>query len=127
VPTLDRTAWRALVIEAANTAGKAAAAAAASLARSKSISAAKKAWRKAAGDFHRFRFHDLRQQAIAEMAEKGATDATLMALAGHMSRRMMEHYSHVRTAAKREITSQLESGLMGDRPEPREPGSKGVN
>ena len=33
------------------------------------------------------------------MAEAGASDATLMAVAGHMSRRMLEHYSHVRMAA----------------------------
>jgi integrase len=60
-----------------------------------------------------FRFHDLRHQAITELAEAGASDATLMALAGHMSRRMLEHYSHVRMAAKRAALEKLESGLMG--------------
>jgi integrase len=50
---------------------------------------------------HGLRFHDLRHQAITEMAEAGASDATLMAVAGHMPRRMLEHYSHVRMAAKR--------------------------
>jgi hypothetical protein len=29
------------------------------------------------------------------MAEAGVTDATIMAVAGHMDRAMMEHYSHV--------------------------------
>jgi len=47
------------------------------------------------------------------MAEAGATDATMMAVAGHMSRRMLEHYSHVRMAAKRTVLNKLESGLMG--------------
>jgi hypothetical protein len=47
------------------------------------------------------------------MAEAGASDATLMAVAGHMSRRMLEHYSHVRMAAKRTALDKLESGLMG--------------
>jgi hypothetical protein len=47
------------------------------------------------------------------MAEAGASDATLMAVAGHMSRRMLEHYSHVRMAAKRTALEKLESGLMG--------------
>ena len=47
------------------------------------------------------------------MAEAGASDATLMAVAGHMSRRMLEHYSHVRMAAKRSALEKLESGLMG--------------
>jgi len=72
------------------------------------------AWRsltKAAG-FPGFRFHDLRHQAITEMAEAGASDATIMAVAGHIDRAMMEHYSHVRMAAKRDVLSKLESGLM---------------
>jgi hypothetical protein len=47
-----------------------------------------------------------------ELAEGGATDATLQALTGHMSRRMLEHYSHVRVAAKRDAVAKLESGLM---------------
>ena len=42
-----------------------------------------------------FRFHDLRHQAVTELAEGGASDATLQAIAEHMSRQMMEHYSHV--------------------------------
>ena len=71
-------------------------------------------WRsltKAAG-FAGFRFHDLRHQAITEMSEAGASDATIMAVAGHIDRAMMEHYSHVRMAAKRDVLSKLESGLM---------------
>ena len=47
------------------------------------------------------------------MPEAGASDATLIAVAGHMSRRMLEHYSHVRMAAKRTALEKLESGLMG--------------
>jgi integrase-like protein len=58
------------------------------------------------------RFHDLRHRTIAEMAKAGASDATVMAVAGHMSRRMLEHYSHVRMAAKRLALEKLESGLM---------------
>ena len=41
-----------------------------------------------------FRFHDLRHTAITELAEAGAPDATLMAIAGHMSRRMLEQNWH---------------------------------
>jgi hypothetical protein len=51
-------------------------------------------------------------QAITEMAEAGASDATIMAVAGHVDRAMMEHYSHVRMAAKRDVLQKLESGLM---------------
>ena len=60
-----------------------------------------------------FRFHDLRHQAVTELAESGASDVTIMALAGHLSREMMEHYSHVRMAAKRSALEKLECGLMG--------------
>jgi hypothetical protein len=35
-----------------------------------------------------------------------------MALAGHMSREMLEHYSHVRLAAKRAAIDMLAGGLM---------------
>jgi len=75
----------------------------------------RKAWRNltVAADLAGFRFHDLRHTAITELAETGASDATLMALSGHMTRRMIEHYSHVRMAAKREAVDQLSSGLMG--------------
>jgi len=62
--------------------------------------------------FQGFRFHELPHQAISELAEAGAPDATLMALAGHMSRRMLEHYSHVRMAAKRHAVELLTGGLL---------------
>ncbi len=45
------------------------------------------------------------------MAEAGASDATLMAIAGHITREMMEHYSHVRMRAKREAVKALSTGL----------------
>ncbi|HEX2713360.1 MAG TPA: site-specific integrase, partial [Candidatus Acidoferrales bacterium] len=60
------------------------------------------AWRhalKRAG-FH-CRFHDLRVTAITKLAESQASDMTIMAIAGHVSRRMLEHYSRIRTDAKR--------------------------
>jgi integrase len=60
------------------------------------------AWRhalKRAG-FH-CRFHDLRVTCITKLAESRASDQTIMAIAGHVSRRMLEHYSRIRTEAKR--------------------------
>ena len=36
-----------------------------------------------------FRFHDLRHQAITELSEGGASDATIMGIAGHVSRKML--------------------------------------
>ncbi len=53
------------------------------------------------------RFHDLRHQAITELAESGASEQTIMAIAGHVSRRMLERYSHVRLEAKREALEAL--------------------
>lgn len=76
-----------------------------------------RAWRIAAAAVKGFRFHDLRHQAITQIAKSGASDAALMALAGHMSTRMMEHYSHVRMDAKRAAVANLNRGgsLMGNR------------
>jgi hypothetical protein len=54
-----------------------------------------------------FRFHDCRHHAITELAESQASDATIMALAGHVSRKMLEHYSHVRQEAKRDAVNVL--------------------
>jgi integrase len=47
------------------------------------------------------RFHDLRHTFISRLAESQASDSTVMALAGHVSRAMMERYSHIRMEAKR--------------------------
>jgi len=47
------------------------------------------------------RFHDLRHHAITELAESQASDSTIMAIAGHVSPNMLQHYSHVRLQAKR--------------------------
>ncbi len=58
-------------------------------------------------------FPSLCRIIVIQMAEAGAYDATLMAVAGHMSRRMLGQYSHVRMAAKRTALEKLESGLMG--------------
>jgi len=54
-----------------------------------------------------FRFHDLRHCAITQLAENGASDSTIMAIAGHVSRRMLERYSHVRMEAKRNAMEAL--------------------
>jgi hypothetical protein len=47
------------------------------------------------------RFHDLRHHAITELAESQTSDSTIMAIAGHVSQKMLAHYSHVRLQAKR--------------------------
>jgi integrase len=53
------------------------------------------------------RFHDLRHTFISRLAESQASDSTVMALAGHVSRAMMERYSHIRMEAKRRAVDYL--------------------
>ena len=53
------------------------------------------------------RFHDLRHTFISRLAESQASDSTVMALAGHVSRAMMERYSHIRMEAKRRAVDTL--------------------
>jgi integrase len=68
------------------------------------------AWRrltKAAG-LDGLRFHDLRHHCITRLAEAGVPEQTLMAIAGHVSREMLEHYSHIRMQAKREAVACLD-------------------
>ncbi|MBA3885985.1 MAG: tyrosine-type recombinase/integrase [Acidobacteria bacterium] len=50
----------------------------------------------------RFRFHDQRHTVITELAELGVADHVLESISGHLSRRMLEHYSHIRIDAKRQ-------------------------
>ena len=59
------------------------------------------------------RFHDLRHHAITELAEGQASDSTVMSIAGHVSPRMLRHYSHVRLEAKRTALNALGSGGSG--------------
>jgi integrase len=47
------------------------------------------------------RTHDLRHTVATKLAEAGTPESTMLALLGHMSRAMLEHYSHIRMAAKR--------------------------
>jgi integrase len=63
---------------------------------------------------HGLRFHDLRHHAITELAESLTSDQTIMSIAGHVSPRMLAHYSHVRLDAKRKALNALsEGGIVG--------------
>jgi hypothetical protein len=50
------------------------------------------------------------------MAEAGVPESIMVALMGHMSRAMLERYSHLRMAAKREAVEWL--GLTKQPPKP---------
>jgi integrase len=69
------------------------------------------------------RFHDLRRQPITELAEKGVPEQTLMGIAGHVSRRMLDHYSHARLAAKRAALDALASQSASQNEKPAEASS----
>jgi integrase len=48
------------------------------------------------------RMHDLRHTFATRLAENGTPESTMLALMGHMSRAMLERYSHIRMTAKRD-------------------------
>lgn len=74
----------------------------------------RKAWRiasKAAGV--RFRPHDMRHTFISRLAENpNVSEQTIKALAGHVSRQMLERYSHIRSQAKQAAIQALEQPLI---------------
>jgi integrase len=51
------------------------------------------------------RWHDLRHTFVSRVAESQASDGTIQSLAGWMSPKMIERYSHVRNEAKRRAIS----------------------
>ena len=53
-----------------------------------------------AAGLHGLCFDDLRHTVITELAEMGVADYVLESISGHLSRRMLEHYSHIRIDAK---------------------------
>ena len=54
------------------------------------------------------RIHDLRHHFISALAQTQTPDATIQAISGHLSRKMLEHYSHVRLEAKRRAVEALD-------------------
>jgi len=69
------------------------------------------AWRnlRAKAGLPKLRFHDLRHTIITELAEAGVPDHVMESISGHLSRRMLEHYSHVGVEAKREAVDALDA------------------
>jgi len=72
------------------------------------VTGIKSAWeaaRKSAGVS--VRFHDLRHTAYTKLVEAGTPEGVIMALMGHVSRQMVERYSHVRMDAMRQAVDKL--------------------
>jgi len=60
------------------------------------------------------RWHDNRHTLITDLAESGAPDETIRDIAGHVSKQMLKHYSHIRMEAKRRA---LESIVTKEKPQ----------
>jgi len=59
------------------------------------------------------RFHDLRHHAITELAESQGNEEIIRSIAGHVSPRMLHHYSHIRLDAKRRALEALSGSPVG--------------
>ena len=58
------------------------------------------------------RFHDLRHSFITDMVERGVPLGTIQAFVGHMSKRMLDHYTHISTGAARRAVELLDQEPM---------------
>jgi integrase len=59
-------------------------------------------------DYLALRFHDLGHTLVTRLLEAGEPDHVVESITGHLSRRMLEHYSHIRLNAKRAALDRLE-------------------
>lgn len=66
-----------------------------------------RALREAAG-LSGLRFHDLRHTVVTRLLEAGEPDHVVESITGHLSRRMLEHYSHIRLSAKKDALDRLD-------------------
>jgi integrase len=75
----------------------------------KPVTSLKKAWetcRERAGVS--CRLHDLRHTFATKLAEAGVPESTMLAIMGHMSRKMLERYSHIRRTAREDAIRAVE-------------------
>ncbi len=75
----------------------------------KPMTTLKTAWSKVKADAGvKGRWHDSRHTFITDLAESGeASDETIRDIAGHVSKQMLKHYSHIRMEAKRRAVASL--------------------
>jgi integrase len=61
-----------------------------------------------------YRWHDLRHTFVTRLAESPRiSEETIRSLAGHVSQRMLQRYSHIRTEAKRQAIEHLSQVVGG--------------
>jgi site-specific recombinase XerD len=58
------------------------------------------------------RFHDLRHSFITHMVEHGVPLGTIQSFVGHMSARLIRHYTHISTGAARKAAAVLDQEPM---------------
>lgn len=67
------------------------------------------------------RWHDNRHTLVTDLAESGAGEETIRDIAGHVSKQMLKHYSHIRIEAKRKalesIVAKPSPPLSGEAPQ----------
>jgi integrase len=76
-----------------------------------------RAWRKILKDAGglKYRWHDLRHTFVTRLAENpNVSEETIRALAGHVSKEMLQRYSHIRVQAKREAILALERSQVAN-------------
>ena len=76
---------------------------------SKPVQSWQRAWRTALKEagLH-YRWHDLRHTFVSRLAENPmVSEQTITALAGHVSKEMLNRYSHIRTHAKQQAIAGL--------------------
>lgn len=76
---------------------------------SKPMQSWQRAWRTALKEARlHYRWHDLRHTFISRLAESPiVSERTIRALAGHVSKQMLDRYSHIRTRAKEQAIAAL--------------------
>lgn len=62
-----------------------------------------------AAGLERFRFHDLRHTFITHMVELGVPVGVIQAMVGHISSRMLRHYTHIASGVARKAVELLDS------------------
>jgi integrase len=57
------------------------------------------------------RWHDMRHTFVSRLGENMVSDQTLMAITGHLSRKMLDRYSHARNESKRAAVRTLDLSI----------------
>lgn len=62
-----------------------------------------------AAGFPSLRFHDLRHSFISHLVERGVPLGVIQTFVGHLSARMLRHYTHISSGAAREAVERLDA------------------